>query len=256
MADVPGSLRREALHAAIQERVKHYIIERGLRPGDPLPAEPELARSLGISRPSLREAMRALQTLGVVEVRRGAGTFVGRFSLEPFTEGLTFQIRTEQRQDARGITRDLRELVAIREVLESGLVARLAGTYPPEDISALYLLVEEMERRAAAGQMFPDQDWAFHERLYLPTGNRLLLQLLQAFWAVFDRVREQTPPPAYLQSTARHHREIVDALAAGDGPAAARAMATHFSGILAWIHEQGAQAGPAGAEATARGSAP
>jgi len=243
MSTPTGSLRREVLHQAIQDRVKQFIIERGLRPGDPLPAEPELAKSLGISRPSLREAMRSLQTLGVVETRHGSGTFVGRFSLAPLTDGLAFQIDIEHRQDDRRVARDLRELVAIREVLESELVGRLAGSYSKEDLAALSQLADEMERRAAKGQMFAEEDWRFHELLYHSTGNRLLLDLLQAFWAVFDRVRETTPAPEQLQATARHHREIVDALAAGDGPAAAHAMTVHFSGILRWTREQGDDSG-------------
>ena len=181
MLHPPGSVRRELLHQAIQDRVKQFIIEHGFQPGDLLPAEADLARTLGTSRPSLREAMRALQTLGVVETRHGAGTFVGRFSLEPFADGLAFQIAVEHRRDDRRVARDLRELVAIREVLESGLVARLAGTYGEADLAALYHQVAEMEELAATGQMFTENDWRFHELLYRPTGNRLLLQLLQSF---------------------------------------------------------------------------
>jgi DNA-binding FadR family transcriptional regulator len=230
------------LHDSTQDRVKQFIIDNGLRAGDPLPPEAELARRLGISRPSMREAIRALQTMGVVETRHGVGTFVGHFSFDSFTDGLAFQIDIG-RQDDRGMAKDLHELVAIREVLESALVARLAGTYGADEIAALYALTAEMERLSAQGKMFAGEDWNFHELLYRKSGNRLLIRLLESFWTVSDRVRQTTPSPEFLQQTARDHRVLVDALAAGDGAAAAEAMRNHFSGILQWFDEQGENKG-------------
>lgn len=239
MAYAPGRLRREMLHQATQDRVKAFIIDNGFKEGDLLPGESEMARNLGISRPSLREAMRSLQTMGLVETRHGAGTFVGRLSMDSLTDGLAFQIGVERRQGNRHIARDLRELVDLREVMETELVRRLAGTYNETELGDIYSLVNEMETLAAEGRMFPGQDWQFHEVLYRPTGNRLLLQLLESFWTVFDRVRESTPGQAKLVTTARNHREIADALASGNGDAAAHAMAEHFFGILAWINQSG-----------------
>jgi DNA-binding FadR family transcriptional regulator len=243
VADGATGIRRELLHQSTQDRVKQFIIDHGYGAGDPLPPEAELARQIGVSRPSLREAMRALQTIGVVEARHGVGTFVGHFSFDAFTNGLVFQIDVENRQDESRIARNLNELVAIREALESSVVARMAGKYSVEEIARLYALTERMEVAAAKGEMFADDDWAFHEVLYRPTGNRLLLRLLQAFWTVSDRVRQTTPSPEYLQTTARHHRELVDALAAGDGAAAAEAMRVHFSGILKWFDDRGENSG-------------
>ena len=70
-------MRTEAIFRAAQERIKQYIVDNALRPGDPLPTEFDLSRSLGISRNSLREALKALETIGVVETRHGLGSFVG-----------------------------------------------------------------------------------------------------------------------------------------------------------------------------------
>lgn len=235
---VTGS-RRELLHDSVQDRVKQFIIDSGYRAGEPLPPEAELARQVGVSRPSLREALRALQTIGVVETRHGVGTFVGHFSFDAFTNGLAFQIDIENRQDDSRIARDLNELVAIREILESATVARLAGTYSDEQIAELYALTVKMEQAAAEGRIFAEDDWRFHELLYRPAGNRLLIRMLNAFWTVSDRVRQATPAPDFLQQTARDHRILVDALAAGDGDAAAEAMRVHFSGILRWFDERG-----------------
>lgn len=228
------SLRSDALHQRIQDRITRFIIERGYRPGDPLPAEADLARTLGISRPSLREAMKALQTLGVIEARHGSGTYVGRFSLDPLVDGLAFRIRIDLNQNVQTI----RELLEIRLVLESSLVARVATERTPEQIAILEALVATMERRGATGEEFPEDDRVFHEVLYRPLGNSLVVTLLQAFWQVLARVRTDLNLfPADPAVTAADHRRILDAIVAGDGAAASAAMTIHFNGIQSRIQE-------------------
>lgn len=233
MLDSPP-LRGEALHQRIQDRITRFIIERGYRPGDPLPAEADLARTLGISRPSLREAMKALQTLGVIEARHGSGTYVGHFTFDPIVDGLAFRIRIELTQNVQTI----RELMEIRLVLESSLVARVAAVRTPKQIAELEILVHDMERRGAAGQEFPEDDRVFHEVLYRPLGNGLVVTLLGAFWQVLARVRaDLNLAPVDPAVTAADHRRILDALVAGDGPAASAAMTIHFDGIQRRIQE-------------------
>lgn len=222
------AIPREALSDMVRDRITRFIIERGYRPGDLLPAEPELARALGISRSSLREAMKVLQTLGVVETVHGRGTFVGRFSFNPLVDGLAFGIRIDVHQNIQTV----RELLEIRMILESALVQRLAGSCTPEHLAELAAIVDRMDERAELGQEFPDEDRAFHEALYRPLGNALVVQLLQAFWDVIMLVRdelsfEEVPPVV----TASNHRRILKALAAGDGAGAAAAMIAHFDGV-------------------------
>lgn len=228
------SLRGNALHQRIQDRITRFIIERGYRPGDPLPAEADLARTLGISRPSLREAMKALQTLGVIEARHGSGTYVGRFSFDPIIDGLAFRIRIDLNQNVQTI----RELLEIRLVLERDLIARVAAVRTEEQIAQLESLVARMEARGAAGEEFPEDDRVFHEVLYRPLGNTLVVTLLQAFWQVLARVRaDLNLAPADPAVTAADHRRIVDAIVAGNGAAASEAMTIHFNGIQSRIQE-------------------
>ncbi len=227
-------LRGDTLHQRIQARITRFIIERGFRPGDPLPAEADLARTLGISRPSLREAMKALQILGVIEARHGSGTYVGRFSLDPLVDGLAFRIRIDLNQNVQTI----RELLEIRLVLESSLVARVAAVRTPEQLAILEDLVATMERRGVTGEEFLEDDRVFHEVLYRPLGNTLVVTLLQAFWQVLARVRtDLNLAPADPAVTAADHRRILDSLVAGDGEAASAAMTIHFNGIQSRIQE-------------------
>jgi DNA-binding FadR family transcriptional regulator len=225
----PAAIRREALYQTVQDRIKRYIIERGFRPGDPLPAEAELARALGVSRPSLREAMKALQILGVVETRHGAGTFVGRFSFSPMVDGLIFRIRSDLGRDLQTV----HDLLEIRMTLENALVTRIAAAPTPEHLAELRGIVERMEIKAAQGEEFFEEDRLFHEALYRPLGNALLVRLIQAFWEIHTRVRSELPfDPVPPSTTAADHRRIVAALEAGDSVAATAAMTDHFTGLL------------------------
>jgi DNA-binding FadR family transcriptional regulator len=214
----------------VQDRIKRFIIEQGLQAGDPLPAEAEMARLLNVSRSSLREAMSSLQTLGVVEVRHGSGTFVGHFSLDPLVDALTFRILMDQPRTLQTV----RELLDIRMILESSLVARVASEHTPDQIEELRELIARMAEQTTNDGSYAATDRAFHEALYLPLGNHMVVNLLGAFWDVISLVRdrlgfEQVPP---LVTTA-DHRRILAAIETGDANAAVAAMVEHFHGIRA-----------------------
>lgn len=220
--------RREALHDTVQARIERFIIESGSKPGDPLPSQQDLARALGISMPSLREAMKSLEALGVIEVRHGSGTFVGRFSLDAVVDGLAFRIRLEAGENRRTVS----ELLEIRMILEQTYIRRVAGMATDAQITALAALVDEMDAKAAVGSEFAEEDWRFHELLFRPVNNAVLTMLVRAFWEVVDLVKPDLDvAPGSPEVTAREHREIVNALAAHDPDRAAAAIEAHFAGI-------------------------
>lgn len=224
--------RREALHDTVQERIERFIIASGSKPGDPLPSQQELARALGISMPSLREAMKSLEALGVIEVRHGSGTFVGRFSLDAVVDGLAFRIRLEAGENRRTVS----ELLEIRMILEQTYIRRVAALATDAQIAALAALVDEMDAKAAAGREFADEDWRFHELLFRPVNNAVLTMLVRAFWEVVDLVKPDLDvAPGSPDVTAREHRGIVNALAAHDPDRAAAAIEAHFDGIRSRI---------------------
>lgn len=232
---VDGKPRRKLLHQSIQDEVKQYIIDREYKAGDPLPPEADLARELGISRPSLREAIRVLQTLGVVETRHGTGTFVGHFSLTPLVDGLVFNIRIRDHESAAQI---IRELLQIREILECSLVVEVARDISPETIEELDTLVQRMGERAARQEQFSEEDRMFHHALYHQMGNPLIVQLIHAFWDVFDQLRDDLPGIiGDLSNIVQSHQRIVDALRQRDGAAAATAMTEHFEDIRSRVRQ-------------------
>ncbi|WP_243859612.1 FadR/GntR family transcriptional regulator [Amycolatopsis arida] len=229
-AERPGGAR--ANQRALQESIKRLIVDRGLAPGAPLPTEHDLMRELGVSRHPLREAMKALEALGIVDIRHGYGTYVGSGALTGLEAGLAFRGALSLRGDLR----DIRDLLEVREVLEAGLVDRLLAAHDRLDFAALEAAVAGMEREAERGRYAADHDWAFHEALYRPLGNELVLALLQVFWRVFHQLDAELPraadPP---EVTARWHRNILDALRAGDEPALRAAVDEHFRGIRARV---------------------
>ncbi|WP_371750251.1 FadR family transcriptional regulator [Streptomyces sp. NBC_01283] len=224
-------VRERRVGSQVQRAVMQLILDRKLRPGALLPTEAELMEELGVSRNSVREALKALQALDIVEIRHGYGTYVGQASLMPLADGLTFRTLVQLADD----THALAEILQVREVLEEGLVRRVAVLLTDDELSQLESLVRKMEESAGTGAAFPDLDREFHETLYRSLGNELVPQLLGAFWNVFHRVAgvrgwARDPAP---EVTVRRHRDIVTALRARDVERAQRAMADHFRGIEA-----------------------
>ncbi|MFE6761583.1 MULTISPECIES: FadR/GntR family transcriptional regulator [unclassified Streptomyces] len=222
-------MARPTMAQDIERRIKELILERRLAPGDALPTETELMDLFEAGRVSVREALKSLQAVNVVEIRRGYGTFVGSLSLSPFAEGLAFRAAVRHRQGEPGLA----ELMKVREALEAGLVGAVAAGVPEEDIDVLRALVAKMEAEAAdGGRVARATDRAFHLALYASLDNHLLSEVLDAFWAAMDRVREDFDDGHQDPSvTCAQHREIVEAVAAADGERAVRAMRTHFDGI-------------------------
>jgi DNA-binding FadR family transcriptional regulator len=221
-------VRTETIYRAAQERIKQYIVQHHLAPGDPIPTETTLARELGISRNSLREALKALATAGVVETRHGLGTYVGRSSLGPLIDGMAFNLLQNIGRD----TRTLREMLDVRETLEIALMRQVIGLHTPEQIARLEECVARMEADAARGTTNPREDLAFHDALYEPLDNHVMTLILHAFWDVKEAVILQLPEvPSLTAANAHWHRDILDAVRRGDAESAVVAMREQFIGI-------------------------
>lgn len=224
------SLARSSLVLEVQESIKELIFEQELKPGDSLPTEHELAEKLGVSRNSLREALKVLEATGIVVIRRGFGMFVGEMSLQALVSELVFHARLS----ALNGTKELRDLVDLRETLESSLVRRVASQLSPRDLEKIGEALAAMEAAADAGAFSPESDKLFHEALYQPLDNPFISQLLSAFWVILSLLEEHLPASSEsAKAVAAQHRAIYSAFAEADADAAERAMVLHFSGIKA-----------------------
>lgn len=217
--------RPAPLHHSVQEAIRAYILDNDLRAGDALPPETDLARQLGISRNSVREAVKALESLGILEARRGSGLYVAEFSFDPLLDNLAFGMRFD--------LRELAELLEVRRVLETGLIGTAIQTMPESTMDSLWQTVQRMSERVAEEESFADEDRQFHQILFEPLGNRTLLKLLDIFWRTYQeaaRTTDMRNPD--LQGTYRDHAAIYEAVRERDIEAARLALDRHYAGLV------------------------
>ncbi|WP_293856074.1 FadR/GntR family transcriptional regulator [uncultured Alsobacter sp.] len=220
--------RPPLLHVSVQESLKQFIADNTLKAGDPLPAESDLARSLGVGRNSVREAIKALESLGMLETRRGIGVFVRAFSLDALIDNLPYGL-------GRSL-RDIEEIIEIRRTLETAMIGQAIERMPAQDLMELRGITLAMRRRAEQGESFADEDRAFHAVLFRGLDNRMLIRLIDVFWRAFDRAADffNTDNPDPMQ-TWRDHDAIVEAVARKDVDEARLRLARHYHGISAVI---------------------
>lgn len=227
----PRRLDAKARLRALTSDITALILNRDLLPGDPLPTEQELMAELGVGRNSLREAVKVLQALGIIDTRHGFGMFVAENNLSALHDSLAFRGQMSLRH--RG--HEAGELVEVRQALETGLIGQAIRVVSEDHLQALEATVIRMEQSAQEGDMFADADRDFHRILFEPLNNTLLSNLLGVFWEVYhsihDVIGEEEPDNPTLVETAAAHRAIFEAVRASDIDAARLLLADHFQGI-------------------------
>ncbi|TNM63316.1 FadR/GntR family transcriptional regulator [Aliirhizobium smilacinae] len=216
--------RAPLLHVSVQESLRNFISDNGLIPGTMLPAESDLANQLGVSRNSLREGIKALESLGVLEARRGVGIFVKAFSFEPLLDNLAYGLG--------GALRQVEELIEIRRVLEAGMIGRTLAMISDHDIAELRDTVNRMGAHAKRGESFADEDQRFHTLLFRCQNNETFTRLIDIFWLAFykasDFVNLDNADPV---ATWKDHAAIVDAVEKKDLVEVKKRLDHHYEGI-------------------------
>lgn len=217
-------------NSANVQAIQELILREGLRPGEPLPPESVLCDHLNASRSSVREAIRTLVSLDIVEVRHGYGTFVGQMSLTPLVNGLLFRARLNDGHDLRA----LREVVQVRIALDLSVGEELVDVYRGTVQGELNQIVVDMRRLADHGESFMEQDAAFHARLLEPLHNELIQQLGAAFWQIHTAALPLLgiAPSQDILETVNAHQTMLDALIAGDLEAYRDAVHAHYRPLM------------------------
>jgi GntR family transcriptional repressor for pyruvate dehydrogenase complex len=219
-----GGVTRDALPDQIAARLIELIRERRLRPGDRLPPERELAASMGVSRSSLREALRALSMIGVADMRHGDGTYLS--SLEPATLMRSVGLVLELSESG------MEELFEARKLVEPGLAALAAARIEEGMLLALRRCVEASEQAVGDHDAFMHADLELHDLISRAAGNAILTRLIDSIHSLGIASRRTTTAIAGVEArTVADHRAIVDALAAHDPDAAYAAMLTHLQNV-------------------------
>ncbi|AMT95299.1 GntR family transcriptional regulator [Brevibacterium linens] len=218
------------------DRIKDLILSDGLRPGDLLPTEGELCTRLGVSRSNVREAIRKLSTLDIVDVRHGHGTYVGEMTLDALVEALVFRGVLSPGDDLDA----LRDVIEVRKALDHGMSEQIVDALKGTENSELKALVDEMTALAAAGKTFPQQDRAFHTGLLAKLGNSLVGQLVAAFWDVHTAVlpKLNVAVASDLEQTAQAHGLMLEAAESGDAEAFRAAITAHYEPIMRALEQK------------------
>lgn len=212
-------------------RIKEMLLAGELRPGDRLPPEKELSERLGLSRNSLREAVKALEVIRVLDVRRGDGTYVT--SLEPrlVLEAIGFAV--DLHQDSTVL-----EILQVRRILEPAAAALATRRVGEEDITTLRGLVAAAEGLTSVEELVA-HDREFHGYIAGLSGNGYLSSILEQLSSSTQRARiwrGLTEEGAVERTLAEHH-EIVEAMAGGDTELVRSHVTLHISGVERWLDQ-------------------
>ena len=216
------SLTRTGAPEGTEAHLRRFIVEHDLQPGDRLPSEGELSTTLGCGRMAVREGLRSLEALGLVESRVGSGWYVRAFSVSTAARILAHSLAFHPRA--------LLDVLAVRRSAEADMAAGLAGTLTGADLAELDDLVARMRWRAARGQTYETEDGELHRRIAAAGGNLVLLALVDVHWAMKSAMHRRglsRPTKEALERGAEIHASIVETLRSGDGAAAAEIMRQH-----------------------------
>ncbi|GAA3004479.1 FadR/GntR family transcriptional regulator [Streptosporangium longisporum] len=218
-----------AVTDAAIDRIKQMILSGELAPGSRLPKEADLADRLGLSRNSLREAVRALALINVLDVRQGDGTYVT--SLEPrlLLDAMSFVVDFHQDDTVL-------QFFQVRRILEPAATAMAATSMSDSEIAELRRLLDELPADPSVEQLVAN-DLEFHQRIAEGSGNAVLCSLIESLSGPTTRARiwRGLTQENALEKTREQHGAICDAIAARQ-PEVARAWATvHIAGVEEWL---------------------
>jgi DNA-binding FadR family transcriptional regulator len=211
------------------EKIKAMIVAGDLRPGDRLPREADLAERLGLSRNSLREAVKALSLIRVLDVRQGDGTYVTSLAPQMLLDALNF-IVDFHRDDT------VLEFFEVRRILEPGATALAAQRMNEDDIDALSKVLDGLREDATIDELVAN-DLEFHHRIAAGSGNTLLCSLIDSLSGPTTRARiwRGLTQAGAVERTREQHAAILDAIATRQADLARSWATVHVAGVEDWL---------------------
>ena len=218
------AIRKTRVSEEIIGQVRDLITSGRLKIGDRLPAERELATILHVGRSTVREAIRALESLGILQARPGEGTFLVSNPDEQKPDPITANaFRSWENQ---------RKLFEVRMVIEPDIAALAARRAAFEQIVKMRDILQEQEASVKQGEIDMKADTAFHFLLAESAGNEILLHIMDSLMSLLHETREASLRTAGRSVTSlKQHKAIVRAIEARDPAAAERRMREHITGM-------------------------
>ncbi len=216
-------IERRTVYELVAERLLEHISQRRLRPGDALPTERELTQVYHVGRSSVREALRMLQSNGLIKPA-GKGVFVVAEFANPLNHSLHLLLTLRET--------DLRELFEVRKILEGETAALAAARRTDEDLAQMERAIVEMVEGLAAQDWYIEADLRFHLTIAAATRNRIALRMMQAVRDLLQRALSSIYHiPGSPQRSIEQHRLILDAIARRDAEGARRGMQEHLARV-------------------------
>ncbi len=193
-----------------------YVVGAQLQVGDRLPSERDMAQLLGISRPILREALKQLEALKIIESRTGSGTYLCKL-LSPGDHHMIMQFEAERES--------LLHLLEVRSALESEAAALAACRATDEEIHELGLLVDRLEQEHFSRGHAVETDKAFHLALYRLSRNPMFLDIVGPIWEALEKLWDRPLGPGYVgDETLPLHRQTYECIRSRDAPGARQSI--------------------------------
>lgn len=215
------AIEQRKVSAQIVDQVKSLIANGKLKPGDALPPERELMKVFNVSRPTLREALNTLSTMGFVQMAQRRRTRVKSLVPSNITEPLHHLLQEDIKVAL--------ELIEARAIIETGNVRLAAKRATTADIQRLEVCLEQMGRKLKDDKSFTDEDAAFHLAIAEATHNKIQTHLM---FSIYDLLQEKVGLCYYDDETEliyQQHCDIVEALKKGDEALALKQMEKHLS---------------------------
>ncbi len=217
------AIRRNKVYEEVARQIERLILKK-LHPGDKLPPERELAEMLGVSRSSIRDAIRSLELVGLVEPRQGVGTVVQEISASSLLNPLA-NVLVHKRQLVS-------ELLDFRKMLEPPLAARTAMHASAEEIAEMEEILRRQDEKQRRGELAIEEDSEFHYSVALASENSVVLKVLDVLMDLLRATRERSlQVEGRPQRSIAGHRKILAAIKRHDALAAEAAMRRHIEDV-------------------------
>ena len=223
---------RESVAEMVARRILDMVTARALKPGDQLPPERDLAESLGVSRPSVREAIRGLSILGVVRSRQGGGAYITNLDADALLGPIQFFLSLEDV--------NIRELYDARSLIESDVARRAAVNMTDAQLAELAAILTAQKDTLTDARAFRLSDFAFHEAIWSGSGNAFLKRIGESLNVMGLEFRKRaSETEGVLERSYTDHCRLLKALQARDAEAAAKAAETHMQNVYQSTIAQG-----------------
>jgi GntR family transcriptional repressor for pyruvate dehydrogenase complex len=232
----PAALEFEAVRKArryeqVAEQIQRLIADGSLKPGDHLPPERDLAIRLGVGRSSIRDAVRTLEVMGILEPRQGAGTVVRDLSSDSLVVPLATVLVRKRELVA--------ELLDVRRILEPALAARAAKNATAEEIAELEDILSRQQEKVRRGVPTVEEDSEFHYVIGRAARNNVVLKVLDVLMDLLRESRVRSlQAPGRPERSYLGHRRVLRAIKRRDADAAEKAVRKHLEEIESIVMRQ------------------